>query len=154
MAKESRPGLIWSILSQKCPRCRRGKMFRENNPWKLKKTLSMHPECPVCGQRFELEVGFWYGTSYVSYALSVALSVATFVAWYVLVGMSIRDNRFFWWMGLNIILLVVLQPWLMRISRTIWVNFFVKYDPEYAIHKATTFDYDSESYYRAGNENN
>ena len=114
----------------------------------------MHPDCPVCGQRFELEVGFWYGTSYVSYALSVALSVATFVAWYVLVGMSVRDNRFFWWMGLNIVLLIVLQPWLMRISRTIWVNFFVKYDPDYAIHKATSLDYDSESYYRAGNQNN
>ena len=129
-------------------------MFRESNPWKLKKTLSMNPVCPVCGQQFELEVGFWYGTSYVSYALSVALSVATFIAWYVLVGMSVRDNRFFWWMGLNIFLLVILQPWLMRISRTIWVNFFVKYDPDYAIHKATTFDYDSESYFRAGNENN
>ena len=114
----------------------------------------MNPVCPVCGQQFELEVGFWYGTSYVSYALSVALSVATFIAWYVLVGMSVRDNRFFWWMGLNIFLLVILQPWLMRISRTIWVNFFVKYDPDYAIHKPTTFDYDSESYFRAGNGNN
>lgn len=147
MPKESRPNYFWSILTLRCPRCRRGKMFRYNNPWNLKKTLSMNPQCPVCNQQFELEVGFWYGTSYVSYALSVALSVATFVAWYVLVGMSVKDNRFFWWLGLNIVLLVLLQPWLMRLSRTIWVNFFVKYDPDYASHKAKTFDYDSESYY-------
>jgi len=114
----------------------------------------MHPNCPVCSQQFELEVGFWYGTSYVSYALSVAVSVATFVAWYILVGMSVRDNRFFWWMGLNILLLVHLQPWLMRISRTIWVNFFVRYDPDYASHKAVTLDYDSESYYTESNRSN
>jgi len=108
----------------------------------------MHPNCPVCGQQFELEVGFWYGTSYVSYALSVAFSVATFVAWYVLIGMSVHDNRFFWWMGLNILMLVLLQPWMMRISRAIWVNFFVRYDPDYANQKAITLDYDSKSYYK------
>lgn len=113
----------------------------------------MHTNCPVCGQQFELEVGFWYGTSYVSYALSVALSVATFVAWYVLIGMSIRDNRFFWWMGINILLLVVLQPWLMRVSRAIWVTFFVKYDPDYATHQATKLDYDSDSYYKPQSNN-
>ena len=34
----------------------------------------MNKECPVCGQPTEIEVGFYYGTSYVSYALTVALS--------------------------------------------------------------------------------
>ena len=92
----------------------------------------MPERCSVCGQPFELEVGFYYGTGYVSYALSVALTVATFVAWFVLIGMSVKDNRFFYWMGFNIVLLIVLQPWLMRISRVIYLYFFVKYDPEYA----------------------
>ena len=114
----------------------------------------MPQRCPVCGQPYELEPGFWYGTGYVSYALSVLYLIITFVMWWIFIGFSVSDNRFFWWMGLNIFLLVVLQPWLMRISRTIWVNFFVKYDPDYAIHKATTFDYDSESYYKPGKDIN
>ena len=80
----------------KCPRCRRGHMFKNSNPWKLKKVFDMPTHCEECGQQFELEVGFWYGTGYVSYALSVAMSVASFVAWYVLIGMSTKDNRFFW----------------------------------------------------------
>ena len=55
----------------------------------------MHKNCPECGQPTEIEVGFYYGTGYVSYALTVALSVASFVAWYVVIGMSVDDNRFF-----------------------------------------------------------
>lgn len=108
----------------------------------------MPAHCPECGQPYELEVGFWYGTGYVSYALTVALSVASFVAWYVLIGMSVNDNRFFWWLGINIFLLVILQPWLMRLSRVIYLYFFVRYDPDYKHTHVKTFDYESESYYR------
>ena len=92
----------------------------------------MHESCPVCGQPFEIEVGFWYGTGFVSYALAVAVSVASFIAWKVLIGMSLHDNRLFWWMGVNGLLLLLLQPLLMRLSRTIWLNFFVWYDPDWA----------------------
>ncbi len=91
----------------------------------------MHNECPVCGQPFNLEVGFYYGSSYVSYAFSVAFSVTTFVAWWLLIGFSTDDNRFFFWMGLNIFLLIALQPYLMRVSRTGWLAFFVKYDRDW-----------------------
>jgi hypothetical protein len=83
----------------------------------------------------EIEVGFYYGTGYVSYALTVALSVTTFVAWWVLIGMSVNDNRFFWWLGLNITLLVVLQPYLMRLSRAIWLSFFVRYNANWQTEK-------------------
>lgn len=131
----------------KCPRCRRGPMFVNNNPWNLRKVFKMPVRCPECSQLYELEVGFWYGTGYVSYALSVVVSAITFVAWFVLIGMSVQDSRFFWWMGLNVALLLILQPWLMRISRVLWLYFFVRYDPDFKNTKSTTFDYESESYY-------
>lgn len=91
--------------------------------------MKMPERCPVCGQLFEIEPGFWYGTGFVSYALAVAVSVATFIAWKVLIGFSLDDNRLFWWMGVNGLILVLVQPLLMRLSRTIWLNFFVRYDP-------------------------
>ncbi len=131
MAAESKPNYLLSMFTMKCPRCRRGSMFNNNNPWNLKKVFSMPERCPECQQSYELEVGFWYGTGYVSYALSVAYLIATFVAWYVLIGMSVNDNRFFWWMGLSITSLIIFQPWLMRLSRVIYLYFFVRYDPEY-----------------------
>lgn len=140
MSNASRPNYFWSLLSMRCPRCRSGKMYNSGNPWKLKKVFDMPKTCPVCHQPFELEVGFWYGTGYVSYALSVALSVASFVAWYVLIGVSTKDNRFFWWLGSNILLLVLLQPWLMRLSRVIYLYFFVRYNPNYKTDKVTEFN--------------
>ncbi|MBC7829365.1 MAG: DUF983 domain-containing protein [Chitinophagaceae bacterium] len=144
--KKGKPNFFWSVFTMKCPRCRRGKMFTNNNPWNLKKVLSMYDRCPECAQPYELEVGFWYGTGFVSYGLSIVLTIVSFVAWYIFIGMSVRDNRFFWWMGINIGLLIVLQPWLMRMSRVIYVHFFVKYDSNYKNTSVKTFDYNSEGY--------
>jgi hypothetical protein len=141
--KKPKPNNIWGMLTMKCPRCRRGAMFTHPNPFKkltLKHIFDMPDNCPVCNQKFDLETGFWYGTGYVSYALAVAISVATFVAWFVLIGVSTEDNRLFWWLGLNILFLVVIQPWLMRISRVIYIRFFVSYDEEYEKHKPIEFD--------------
>ena len=95
----------------------------------------MNDKCPVCGQYMELEVGFYYGTSYVSYALTVALSVATCIAWWVLIGFSLEDSRFFMWMGANIVFLILLQPYLMRLSRAIWLSFFVRYNKNWRDEK-------------------
>ena len=88
----------------------------------------MHSECPQCKQPFDIEVGFYYGSSYVSYALSIAISVASLLAWWIFVGLSMSDNRFFYWMGFNAVLLIALQPVLMRMARAIWLAFFVRYD--------------------------
>ncbi len=100
----------------------------------------MPEKCNVCGQPFELEPGFYYGTGYVSYGLSIAYLVFTFVLWKIIIGMSIDDNRFFWWMGFSIASLVLLQPWLMRLSRVMYLYFFVKYDPDYKKNPVVKFD--------------
>jgi hypothetical protein len=124
-------------------------MFSQPNPWKLRQTLKMPVTCPDCKQPFEMEVGFWYGTGYVSYGLAFFLSVATLIAWWLLVGLSTEDSRFFWWMGLNAVFLILMQPWLMRLSRVLWIYIFVKYDPDYRTSMVKKFDYETESYYRS-----
>jgi hypothetical protein len=127
-------------------------LFSQPNPWKLNEITKMPATCPECGQPFLLEVGFWYGTGYISYGLAFFLSVATFLAWWILVGISTEDSRFFWWMGLNAVFLVVMQPWLMRLSRSVWIYFFVTYDPDYKKTPVKKFDYETESYYGPGPE--
>ncbi len=134
MSKKPKPNYYWSILTMKCPRCRRGQMFNHSNSFKnlrLSHIFDMPERCTVCRQKFDLEDGFWFGTGYVSYALAVAVSVATFIAWVVIIGISTDDNRIFWWLGTNTIILVVTQPWLMRLSRVLYIRFFVKYDENY-----------------------
>ncbi len=135
-----KPNYLWSLFTLKCPRCRRGHMFTNNNAWNLKKTMSMHQKCEVCGQPFELEPGFYYGTGYVSYALSIVYLVATFIAWWVLIGFSLHDQRFFFWMGFAVISLLLLQPWIMRFSRTLYLYFFVRYNENYKTDPVTKFD--------------
>lgn len=124
---DNKPGVI-NLLRCKCPRCRIGNMFIHGNPYKNRKFMKMKQECDVCKQPFDLEVGFYYGSSYVSYSITVAISVATFVAWWVLIGFSVDDNRIFYWLIANATLLLILQPWLMRLARTLWLAFFVKYN--------------------------
>lgn len=144
MDKKPKPGYFWSLFSMKCPRCRRGSMYNSGNPFKklsLKHIFDMPEKCPVCNQRYEMETGFWYGTGYVSYAFAVALSVATFIAWTVIIGISVNDNRVFYWLGFNALLLVILQPWLMRMSRVIYLYFFVRYDADYEQHAPQEFDH-------------
>jgi hypothetical protein len=112
----------------------------------------MPEKCPECGQPYELEVGFWYGTGYVSYGLSFLVSVMTLIAWWLLVGISLKDNHFFWWMGFNAVFLIVLQPWLMRLSRVLYLYIFVRYDPDYKDSSVTTFDYETDEYYKRKNQ--
>ena len=128
-------GYLASSMGCRCPRCREGKLFQNGVSFNLKKNTLMNKECPVCGQPTEIEVGFYYGTSYVSYALAIAISTASFVAWWVIIGLSVNDNRFFYWLGLNSVLLISLQPWLMRVSRSLWISWFVSYDPEWDQHQ-------------------
>lgn len=121
------PKSVWNLLACKCPRCREGNMFVNDNPYRLKDTMKMNATCPVCGQPLNIEVGFYYGSSYISYALTLLISGLSFTAWYFLLGFSLYDNRIFYWLAVNALLLVALQPYLMRVSRTGWLAFFVGY---------------------------
>lgn len=127
-------GYLSSTLGCRCPRCRDGKLFKHGVSLRFKRNMEMNKTCQVCSQATEIEVGFYYGTSYVSYVLTVGMSIITFFAWYIIIGMSTTDNRFFFWLGFNSVLLLLLQPWLMRFSRSLWISWFIGYDPEWRIH--------------------
>jgi uncharacterized protein (DUF983 family) len=128
---ERRPGLLASIISNRCPRCRRGDLYEYKGAFRIKGLMAMKEHCAVCGQPLDMEPGFYYGTNLISYTLAVIVSIASFVLWIMVIGVSLHDNRFFWWIGCNAILLLVLQPPLMRLSRTIWLAFFVHYSPNW-----------------------
>ena len=142
--KKPKPNFLWSMVTMRCPRCRRGDMFKNSNPYKklkLSYILDMHDACPVCGQKFDLEPGFWYGTGYVSYAIVVLFSGITFIAWWIIIGISTDDNRVLYWLLFNAVIVAILQPWLMRLSRVVYLNFFIHYDENYDQEKGKTFDY-------------
>lgn len=135
--QEEKPAsLIASIFKCKCPRCRQGSMFVDKNPYHLRSTMKMREKCEICGQPFHLEVGFYYGSGYTSYALSIGLSVFSFIVYYLMVGISVHDYRFLYWVIINAVLLIMLQPVIMRIARCSWLSFFVSYNSNWCTDKA------------------
>ena len=125
-----------TLFSCRCPRCRQGKLFRYPFTFHFKRNMEMYDACPVCKQQTDIEVGFYYGTGYVSYFLTVFLSVVSFALWWLLIGISIYDNRVFYWLTINSVVLIATQPLLMRFSRSLWLSWFVKYDPNWESEKA------------------
>jgi hypothetical protein len=94
--------------------------------------MNMNKLCPVCQQSFNPEPGFYFGSSYISYALTVAISGGTFIAFWIFIGFPFEGNNIFYWLVANAVLLLAAQPYLMRVSRTGWLAFFVRYDPNWA----------------------
>ncbi len=127
--QHSKRSLIGSVLTNCCPRCREGKLFTNPNPYKLRTTMRMPEHCPVCGQAFELQTGFYFGTGYVSYFLSVIFILLTCAAWYLTIGFGFNDNRLYWYLGLAAAFLFATQPVQQRLCRSIWIACFVRYEP-------------------------
>lgn len=127
MAGTDKPALLPSIFKMKCPNCRKGDMFCNKSIFPLGKMLEMPERCSVCGQKMEIEVGFYYGTGYVSYGLTVGLLGVLFVAYWLIFGLSYKDYSVFYALGSSVAIVLLLQPWLMRISRVLYLYMFVKY---------------------------
>lgn len=145
MSDKPHRSYLGSVFGCYCPRCRQGKLFKNPLSLRLNQIMKMNPNCPVCGQPTDLEVGFYYGTSYVSYIIALVIAAVYFALWWVVIGFSFSDNRFLYWIISNAILLVVLQPWLMRFARSLWISWFVKYDPDWEASKPADLERVNES---------
>ena len=113
---------LYSILNNKCPRCHEGNFFVTNNHYDLKKFGEINDHCPVCKEDFRREPGYYYGATYVSYALTVSFAIGLFVL--LCVVFSVDTVPFIIILS---VLLVLLLPIFFRFSRIIWIHLFVRY---------------------------
>ncbi|HEY0031556.1 MAG TPA: DUF983 domain-containing protein [Bacteroidia bacterium] len=118
-----RESKIYSVLSNKCPHCHKGNFFETNNPYDLKHFAKMNSKCPVCNEDFKREPGYYFGATYVSYALTVGLGIALFLLLCVIFNVNVIS-----YLVLFSLLLLALMPLIFRVSRLIWINLFVKYE--------------------------
>lgn len=119
---------LYSILLLKCPRCHKG-AFLESHPYHLSKMNSVRDTCPECELKYKIEPSFYYGSMYVSYAVGVAVGVAVYVL-ILIFGLELSIGAIF---GAIVGTLVLLMPWIGAVSKSIWANFFFKYDREHAL---------------------
>lgn len=116
------PEILYSTITNTCPRCHKGKVFKKRNPYNLKHLSSMHEQCSSCGLVYEKEPGFFYGAMYVSYALMSGWLIIWFLAdllWFHLDAIVLAS-------GITISMILI-TPLFFHWSRLIWLNFFVRY---------------------------
>ncbi|MBF9252733.1 DUF983 domain-containing protein [Pontibacter sp. 172403-2] len=118
--KESR---LYSVVNMKCPRCHEGDLFPKGTLYNVSKFADMNDACPCCGQVFEPEPGYYYGAMFVSYGITTALVLAIWL------GLSlVMEEVTMLALILSLtVMLIVLLPVIFRLSRAIWINFFIGY---------------------------
>ncbi|MFH6603553.1 DUF983 domain-containing protein [Maribacter algicola] len=114
---------LYSILTGTCPKCHEESMYLDKNPYNLTNIFKMYDRCSRCDTKYKIEPSFFYGAMYVSYAVGIAFAVAAFVISYLFLGTSLRYT-FVAIVGT----LILFLPIIIRTSRNIWINIFVKYD--------------------------
>lgn len=120
---------VYSILNNKCPHCHQGDFFKTNQVYDLKNFGTMNKRCPVCNEDFIREPGYYFGATYVSYALTVAFGIALYVALYLLLDIDSTA-----YLITFASLLILLLPVFYRLARIIWINLFVDYKAD-VIHQ-------------------
>ncbi|MCU0359220.1 MAG: DUF983 domain-containing protein [Bacteroidia bacterium] len=118
--------IFYSTFLNKCPRCHEGKVFEQNNPYRLSDMFKTNKTCSHCELKYEKEPNFFYGAMYVSYALTSGW----FIVWFFidLLYLHMETLNFALFITLSII---ALSPLTIRLSRLMWLNFFNKFDKHY-----------------------
>jgi hypothetical protein len=121
---------LYSILKLKCPRCQEADLFIAKNPYNFKNFDRMPVRCPVCGEDFRRESGFYWGAMMISHANTTILAVIVHLVMYYFYGWEPVP-----FLLVFLTLLLALFTIVFRTSRAIWINFFVKYA---ATHRGET----------------
>jgi uncharacterized protein (DUF983 family) len=113
---------LLSILRQRCPRCRSGRIFRSSIFRGLPK---MNDRCAVCDLRFEREEGYFLGAMYISYGLAlVIIALAAGLLW-LLTGWPITKDALW-----AFVVFLPLTPSITLFSRVLWLYLDHAIDPE------------------------
>jgi hypothetical protein len=108
----------------RCPTCRKGLVFKNQNPYDIKHIGDMNDACTVCGQNFRPEPGFYFGAAIVSYPLTVIFDLIIAVLFYLVVGDIF--NHVISLILTIIVASILVLPLAFRYSRIIWLHIIFK----------------------------
>ncbi len=114
---------VHSIFNFKCPRCQEGDLFLTPT-FSYRKPFDMPDSCPVCGQNYMPEPGFYYGAMFVSYIFTAWFCIGFIALFHWVFGWSTMAS-----FGLLIAVCAVFFVYIFRLARSIWIGLMVKYDP-------------------------
>jgi uncharacterized protein (DUF983 family) len=122
MEGDVKPTALMSILKQRCPRCRAGRIFRGSI---FRGFPKMFERCEVCDLKFEREAGYFLGAMYISYGLAlVTIAIIATLLWSVTSWSIVKDIA---WAA---ILFLPFAPSLTLFARVLWIYLDQTVDPE------------------------
>ena len=108
-ANKAEPSFEGGIFSNVCPRCGKTHIF--------KGFYSMVPRCSECGNVYEKESGYFVGAMMAAYFLGVFLIVPILALCLFTFELSFPIS-----LSIAGLQLLLMQPFLFRYSRIIWIN--------------------------------
>jgi hypothetical protein len=117
-----KPALVPALFTMKCPSCRKSTVFVNKSIFPLSKCLALKDECEICGEKMKSESNNGGG---INYALSMMLFFLNLLWYWPLFGLSYRDNSVFYYLGSSTLVVLLLQPYLMRLSRMVYLYLYV-----------------------------
>ena len=123
-APSDTPLLLPSLLKEKCPKCRMGDIFVNKHILPLKDCLKTVEYCTVCKQKIKVENNYGQGMNFVFIFIIFFLNLFWF---WPIVGLSFRDDSILYYVVVSSIMVLILQPWLMRLSRVLFLYLVIRY---------------------------
>ena len=95
------------LLSNKCPKCLKGDIFR--------RFLTMNKSCPDCGHVFEREPGYFTGAMFLD-CIFLPLSAIPTMAIFSYNGAYIAGGVF------SLLQIIIISPIVFHFSRLLWIQ--------------------------------
>lgn len=114
---------IYAMITGCCPKCHEESMYLDSNPFNVMKIYAMHEKCSHCSQVYKIEPSFFFGAMFVSYGLGVGIGIITFLIAFYGFQATLKESFI-----TIVVMLILCNTLIMRLSRNIWINFFISYD--------------------------
>jgi uncharacterized protein (DUF983 family) len=103
-------------LRLRCPTCGEGRVFRG---W-----FRMAERCETCGLPFDRGPGFFLGSIYFNYGLTVLIVTVGYLSLWL--GAGVSPDRLLW---IAAAFAVLFPLWFFRWARSLWIGFDRYWDP-------------------------
>ncbi|MCD6011116.1 MAG: hypothetical protein K0Q79_978 [Flavipsychrobacter sp.] len=130
MPAEKKPSILAAMLTMKCPSCRKSHVFVNKSMFPLGQLVELKDECEVCGEKLKSEKNNGGG---INYALTMLLFFLNLLWYWPIFGLSYKDepgvlggaNSVFYYLTISTFVVVLAQPFLMRLSRMIYLYLYI-----------------------------
>ena len=120
----SKPGLLPALFTMKCPSCRKIHVFVNKSMFPLSQLVILKDECEVCGQKMKSERNNGGG---INYALTMVLFFLNLCWYWPIFGLSYKDDSVWYYLLTSTTVVLLAQPYLMRLSRMIYLYLYVSF---------------------------